>query len=255
MPFLDVPGPIAFAHRGFAPDGAENSMAAFERAVALGYRYLETDVRVTADGVALAFHDATLDRVTDRRGRISQLRWAEVRRARIAGREPIPVLAEVLSAWPQVCVNVDVKHEGAIGPTIDAIRRTGALERVCVGAFSTARVIALRQLLGPQLCTSLGPREAIALRMAAAIGRAPRAALGQCVQVPARIGRVQLLDTRFLDTAHTLGLPVHAWTVNTRAEMEWLLDLGVDGLMTDRADLLREVLIERGHWSASSGRS
>ena len=85
--FLDAPVPVAFSHRGFAPDGGENSMAAFERAVALGYRYLETDVRVTSDGVALAFHDSTLDRVTDQRGRVADLPWAQVRHARIDGRE------------------------------------------------------------------------------------------------------------------------------------------------------------------------
>ncbi|HVU91220.1 MAG TPA: glycerophosphodiester phosphodiesterase family protein, partial [Jatrophihabitans sp.] len=129
--FLDAPTPHAFAHRGFAPDGAENSLAAFERAVALGYRYLETDVRVTADGVALAFHDASLDRVTDRRGRIADLSWSQVRRARIAGREPIPLLADLLAAWPDVRVNIDVKAPNKIAPTVEAIRRTGSVRRVC----------------------------------------------------------------------------------------------------------------------------
>lgn len=250
MPFLDAPGPIAFAHRGFAPDGAENSMAAFERAVQLGYRYLETDVRVTTDGVALAFHDATLDRVTDRRGRIAEQRWAEVRHARIGGRHPIPLLAEVLAAWPDVFVNVDVKHVSCIRPAIDAIRRTGSLDRVCIGAFSGARVAAVRRVLGPQLCTALAPREALGLRFSASLGRTPRPALGQCVQVPARLGRVAFIDARFLETAHDLGLPVHAWTVNDRAEMIRLLDLGVDGVMTDRADVLRDVLVERGEWAS-----
>lgn len=253
MPFLDATGPIAFAHRGFAPDGGENSMAAFERAVTLGYRYLETDVRVTADGVALAFHDATLDRVTDRRGRIAQLHWAEVRRARIAGKHPIPLLADVLAAWPEVFVNVDVKHVSCIKPTIDAIRRTGSLDRVCVGAFSFARVESVRRDLGPQLCTALAPKEAIGLRVSASLGRPARPTLGQCVQVPARLGRMTFIDARFVDTAHRLGLPVHAWTVNDRAEMVRLLDLGVDGVMTDRADVLREVLVERGEWRGAAG--
>ena len=108
MAFLDSTPPVAFAHRGFAPDGAENSMAAFENAVRLGYQYLETDVRVTADGVALAFHDAALDRVTDRRGRIAGLPWRVVQQARIAGTEPIPLLVDVLTAWPDVCINLDV---------------------------------------------------------------------------------------------------------------------------------------------------
>lgn len=225
-------------------------MAAFERAVALGYTYLETDVRVTSDGVALAFHDSTLDRTTDQRGRVADLPWAQVRHARIDGRERIPVLAELIDAWPDTYVNIDIKAEHCIGPTIDVIRRTRSLERVCVGAFSGSRVAAMRRVLGPRLCTSLGPREALALRAAPGLRRSPGRGLARCAQVPARIGRIQFVNARYLAAAHRLGLPVHAWTVNDRAEMIRLLDLGVDGLMTDAADVLRSVLIERGQWSA-----
>src|SRR6185437_3538047 len=160
MAFLDGTTPLAFAHRGFAPDGAENSMAAFQRAVDLGYRYLETDVRVTADGVALAFHDAGLDRVTDHRGRLDQLSWDTVKHARIAGREPIPELRDLLGCWPDVRINLDVKSDRAIAPTVEAVRRTNSIERVCIGAFSTGRIAAVRAALGAALCTSLGPREA-----------------------------------------------------------------------------------------------
>ena len=245
MAFLDGPAPLAFAHRGFARDGDENSMAAFARAVALGYRYLETDVRVTADGVALAFHDASLDRTTDRSGRIRALPWSEVRRARIAGREPIPLLAELLSAWPDVRLNIDVKDDHSLGAAVDVIRQSGALDRVCVGAFADDRVAAVRAALGPSVCTSLGPLAALRLRLP---GRPRRALSGQCAQVPFRVGRFDLVDARYLATAHGLGLQVHVWTVNARADMERALDLGVDGIMTDRADVLREVLTARGAW-------
>lgn len=245
MAFLDGPTPLAFAHRGFARNGDENSMAAFERAVALGYRYLETDVRVTADGVALAFHDASLDRTTDRSGRIRALPWSDVRSARIAGREPIPLLAELLSAWPHVQVNIDVKDDHSLGAAIDVIRQSRAIERVCVGAFADDRVAAIRAALGPSACTSLGPLEALRLRLP---GRPRRAPAGQCAQVPFRIGRFDLVDARYLEIAHNLGLQVHVWTVNARADMERALDLGVDGIMTDRADVLRDVLAARGAW-------
>jgi glycerophosphoryl diester phosphodiesterase len=246
--FLDCTGPIAMAHRGFAAGGDENSMAAFARAVELGYRYLETDVRVTGDGVALAFHDARLDRVTDRRGRVDAQPWSVVQRARIAGREPIPRLDEVLDTWPDVRVNVDVKSDRGIGPAVDAIRRTRSVDRVCVAAFSTTRIAALRAALGPRLCTSLGPREALNLRW-----RPVRAGqfAGRCAQVPARIGPRRLIDARYLAAAHRAGAVVHAWTVNSRTEMVRLVDLGVDGIITDRADVLREVLGASGLWSAA----
>jgi glycerophosphoryl diester phosphodiesterase len=248
--FLDAAPPIAFSHRGFAPDRCENSMAAFERAVELGYRYLETDVRVTADGVALAFHDGTLDRVTDRRGRIADLPWAVVRRARIGGREPIPLLTDLLAAWPHVRVNLDVKADRSVAPTVEAIRRTAAVDRVCVGAFSTRRITAVRRALGPHVCTSLGPRAAMRLRLPAGIHPPPGSLRGRCAQVPARIGRRPFVDARYLSAAHAAGLAVHAWTVNDAAEMVRLLDLGVDGIMTDRADMLRDLLVARGQWPA-----
>jgi glycerophosphoryl diester phosphodiesterase len=245
--FLDGPAPLAFAHRGFAPDGAENSMAAFQRAMDLGYRYLETDVRVTADGVPLAFHDARLDRVTDRRGRLDRLPWALVQHARIRGREPIPRLADVLGAWPDARINIDVKCRAAIAPTVAAIRSADSVDRVCVGAFSTARVAAVRRALGPQVCTSLGPRAVLSLRVAQWARDRPLT----CVQAPARLAGRVFVDARFVANAHRFGLPVHVYTVNDRAEMHRLLDLGVDGVMSDRADVLREVLTARGQWSAS----
>lgn len=219
-------------------------MSAFERAIALGYRYLETDVRVTADGVALAFHDARLDRMTDHTGRIDRMRWADVRRARILGREPIPLLSDVLSTWPQAMINVDVKAGTSVRPTVDAIRRAGALERVCVGAFSSRRIAAVRRELGPRLCTSVGPRGVLTLRIA----RRLRGEHIRCVQAPALIGRRAFITARYVQDAHAAGLQVHAYTVNTVAEMGRLLDLGVDGIMTDQAELLRDLLIERGQW-------
>lgn len=228
-------------------------MAAFERAVRLGYRYLETDVRVTADGVAVAFHDASLDRVTDHPGRIDGLSWSAVRAARIGGTEPIPLLTELLAAWPDTFVNLDVKADRSVGPTVDAIRRTGAVARVCVGAFSSRHIVAMQRALGPQLCTSLGPRAALRLRLTDRASARQRARLvGRCAQVPARIGARPFVDARYVAAAHALGLPVHAWTVNDPAEMARLLDLGVDGIMTDRADVLRDLLIGRGQWSGRS---
>jgi glycerophosphoryl diester phosphodiesterase len=229
--FLADAAPIAFAHRGFATgpaSGAENSMAAFEQAV------------------ALAFHDARLDRVTDRSGIVARLPYAVVRRARIGGREPIPLLADLLAAWPSVRVNIDVKSDLGVPATVRAIKHTGAVRRVCVGAFSTRRIVAIRRALGPDLVTSLGPREVLAVRTGAR--RLRNRLTGRCAQVPAQLGRARFIDARFIAAAHRAGAPVHVWTVNDATEMTRLLDLGVDGIMTDRADVLRDLLVARGQW-------
>jgi glycerophosphoryl diester phosphodiesterase len=207
-------------------------------------------VRVTADGVPLAFHDARLNRVTDRAGKLADLAWSDVRAARIRGSEPIPLLTDVLTAWQETFVNLDVKSDDAVGPTVDAIRRTGTLDRVCVGAFSTSRIAAVRNALGPKLATSLGPRAALGLRFARVTRRNRGLLAGRCAQVPARIGRRLFVDERYVSIAHALGVPVHAWTVNDPTEMTRLLDLGVDGIMTDRAEVLRDLLVARNQWPA-----
>lgn len=246
--FLDAPRPLAFAHRGGAAGGVENSAAAFAAAVALGYRYLETDVHATADGALVAFHDTSLDRVTDRAGQIADLPYREVAAARIGGREPIPLLEDLLGAWPQARFNIDVKVADAIEPLVQAVRRTHSLDRVCISSFSDARLAKVRAALGPELCTALGPRAVAALRVGSYLpGIRPRA--GVCAQVPTGTRTVRIIDPRFVAAAHRLGLQVHVWTIDEPAEIRRLLDLGVDGIMTDRADVLRDVLIRRGAWT------
>src|ERR687893_782072 len=249
-PFLEHDGPLAIAHRGGALDGWENSMAAFARAVELGYRYLETDVQVTADEVLVAFHDDRLDRVTDRPGEIGSLPWREVRAARIGGTDPIPFFAGVLARWPDVRGNVDPKSDRAVGPLVRTIRAAGALDRVCIGSFSDRRLGRARAAPGPGLCTSLGPGEVLRLRLAA-WGLVPRSAVPSgpaCAQIPVRRGVVPLAERRMLSCAHALGLPVHVWTVNDPVQMHDLLELGVDGLVSDDIVALRAVLGDRGEW-------
>jgi glycerophosphoryl diester phosphodiesterase len=250
--FLDGPVPLAMAHRGGAIEHVENTMAAFEACVALGYRYLETDVRVTADGVLVAFHDPTLERVTDRAGRIEHLSWAEVAMARIGGREPIVRLEDLLGAWPDVRINLDLKAAGVLAPLVRIVRRLHALDRICIGSFSDARVAAARRVFGPTLCTSLGPRGVAALRLSSYSPRAAGLVRMQagCAQVPLQLGGRALVDERFVVAAHARGLQVHVWTVDDPAECVHMLDMGVDGVMTDRPAMLRELLEKRGQWTA-----
>jgi glycerophosphoryl diester phosphodiesterase len=252
-PFLDHPGPLAFAHRGGAGDWPENTMPAFEHAVELGYRYVETDVHTTADGVVLAFHDDRLDRVTDRTGAIIDLPWREVAASRVDGVEPIPTLEELLGTWPELRVNIDPKSDAAVDPLIEVVHRAGAIDRVCIGSFSDRRVERAHRRLGPQLCTSPGPRGVARLRAAATVSLLPRptalAARHGCVQVPVRGGGLTLVEPRFIALCHDLGLQVHVWTIDDPVEMRRLLDLGVDGLMTDRPGVLKEVLVARDAWT------
>src|ERR671910_1027488 len=214
LPFLDWPGPLAFAHQGAHADGqnGENTMASFEAAVALGYRYLETDAHATSDGVLVAFHDDHLDRLTDRSGLIARLPWAEVRAARVRDRHQIPLLEDLLMAWPDVRVNIDPKHDAAVGPLVELVRRTGTVDRVCIGAFSDRRLARIRAAL-PGVCTSMGPRQ-VARLVAASRGLPVGRFAAGCAQVPERQGKVALVTDRFVAAAHDRGLQVHVWTVD-----------------------------------------
>jgi glycerophosphoryl diester phosphodiesterase len=251
--FLDGPTPVAMAHRGGAIEHLENTLPAFQACVDLGYRYLETDVRVTADGELVAFHDPTLDRVTDRTGRLEALPWREVQPALIGGREPILRLEDLLGAWPDVRFNLDIKAAGVLAPLVRTVRRLKVEDRICLASFSDARVAAARRVFGPEVCTSLGPRGVAALRLSA---YSPRAAglvriQAGCAQVPLHLGGRPLVDERFIEAAHARSLQVHVWTVDNEAAATEMLALGVDGVMTDRPGMLRDLLVGRGQWTGA----
>lgn len=229
-------------------------MVAFEHAVRTGFRYLETDVQATRDGVVVAFHDDALDRTTDRSGRISELPYSEVARAKVAGTTPIPTIEELLGTWPEVRVNVDVKADSAIDPLIDTIRRTKSFNRVCVGSFSQHRLDRVRRALGPGLCTTHTPWGVAGIRIASWLGGLVGGPLGRvpCAQVPIAVPVefpiARVVDRGFIRAAHRLGIQVHVWTIDDAVEMHRLLDLGVDGIMTDEVEVLRDVLMSRGEW-------
>lgn len=248
-PFLDTSLPIAFAHRGGASDEPENTMPAFQRAIDLGYRYMETDVHATKDGVLLAFHDDDLQRTCGVAGRISELGYDEVRRARVAGREPIPLMSELLSSWPSARFNIDCKADNALEPLIELLTATASLDRVCVGSFSDDRLRHLRTHFGKALCTSLGPKEVARLRLRSWLRHRPQFDGAYAAQIPLKQGPITITDRALVDAAHHAGLQVHVWTIDQPNEMEHLLDMGVDGIMTDHLVVLRDVLESRGLWS------
>ena len=269
LPFLDAGrgdgAVLAFAHRGGAhhPDivGLENTLAAFDHAVKLGYQYLETDVHTTSDGVLLAFHDDVLDRVTSRVGPVAGTPYVDLADALIGGREPIPTMADLLDQFPRTRFNIDLKSETAVPQLADLVERTRSHDRVCVGSFSDTRLRAFRRLVSRPGATSFGPVGVGLSRFAPrSLAETVLRGRGNALQVPHRLpprmGRplagLTVVNQRFVQRAHASGRPVHVWTVDDPAEMHHLLDLGVDGLMTDRTDVLRDVLVSRGQWMGAA---
>ncbi|WP_419944462.1 glycerophosphodiester phosphodiesterase family protein [Candidatus Poriferisodalis sp.] len=230
-------------------------MAAFEGAVRLGYRFLETDVQATSDGVLAVFHDHDLTPVSSGRGQISEMTWAEVSHARVGG-EPIPRLEELLDAFDDVRISIDPKTDTSVEPLIAALRRPGVLDRVCVGSFSDNRLARMDEALGDAVCLSFSPREiarlrvlsASPLRKARTLRRRDRPFRGRIASIPLRQGVIPLATRRLVEFAHRSGIAVYAWIIDDPAEMQRLLDLGIDGIMTDEPKVLTEVMAARGLW-------
>ena len=254
--------PLGFAHRGFTPpdragDGThswENTLEAFRAALDLGITHLETDVQATSDGVAVVMHDPDLRRTTGRAVPVQALTWAEVSEVRVAGAHRVPRVEEALEAFDTAVLNIDVTDARAVRPLAEALRRAGAQDRVVVASFDGRRARAVQQLV-PGVARSAGMAASAGARLAATLERVSpelgrrllrRATHGaDALQLPEQAGRIRVVTPRLLRLAHDVGMQVHVWTVDEPDDMDRLLDLGVDGLMSDRADLLSAVLRRR----------
>ena len=252
--------PVAIAHRGSRLLWPENTMEAFSGAVGLGYRHLETDLRVTSDGVLVCLHDPTVDRTTDGSGPVTDFTFNELSRLDAGYRHlgldgrlfrgggiRVPTLEEAVLAYPEVSFVVDLKTDNLVEPLHDLIERLGLHERLIVGSFSDRRLQEFREVSAGRVATSTGATLARSWLVASRVGRG---VMGEAsaLQLPRRSRGLRVIDRKLIESAHAYGLQVHVWTVNSRSEMGELLDLGIDGIITDRPDVLKEVLEERGQW-------
>lgn len=246
-PFLTAPRAHAFAHRGGAREVEENTMPAFAHAVGLGYSHVELDVHATRDGVVVIHHDPDMSRICGDPRRIADLDWSELREIRTKGGAEIPRLEELFASFPRLFVNIETKSSQAVTPLCALIKRLGVLERICIGSFDPKRTREARAALGPGLLWSPAHLQVAKLW---ARGWGMPFGLGDfgVVQVPVSWNGIAVITRRFIRAAHEAGVAVQIWTVNDKREMTRLLDLGVDGLMTDCPTLLREVLEARGAW-------
>jgi len=248
-PYLDNTSPIAFAHRGGTSAAPENTLRAFDDAVTLGYRYVETDVHSTRDGRLVAFHDNDLQRTCGKPWQIEETDWSTLSTARIDGTDPIPLLEDLLTSWPDLRINIDCKSDAAMQPLIDTIRRSNCIDRICVGSFSDKRLQHIRSELGAGLCTSMGPQEVVRLVLGSTTGipiSPSRHAL--IAQVPVRQGPIPVVTRRSIARAHRLGLQIHVWTIDDPLQIGQLLDMGVDGVMSDDTRALKDVFLARKLW-------
>lgn len=255
MRYGEEHGPLAIAHRGGLALGPENTLATFARATALGVRYLETDVLTTRDGALVCFHDATLERLTGDPSSVASRSLLSLRRLRVDG-EPIPTLAEAMGSFPETRFAIDLKDEASGAALVDLMRANPSwARRICIAGTWSSRLLRVQREV-PDITTALGWRALTTLIAASrAYARPPAGvACGTFAHVPLRLGQVPIYAERIVRRAHALDIRVAVWTVNDRPTMARLLDAGVDAIITDHPDLLREVLISRGQWAPLAGR-
>jgi glycerophosphoryl diester phosphodiesterase len=251
--------PIVIAHRGGALLWPENTLLAFENAVRLGVDMLEMDLRSTADGVPVVLHDPTVDRTTEGTGRLRDLPLAELRRfdagyrwSDDGGRSfpyrgrgvTVPTLEEVLRAFPGTPMTLELKEADPelLEKVCSSLRTFGANHRALVASFDVDALRAFRRLC-PEVATSATASEARRfVLLSKATTTPPYVPPAQALQLPERYGPLRVLTPGLIAAARANDLPVHAWTINEEADMRRLLDLGVDGIVTDRPDLLLELL-------------
>jgi glycerophosphoryl diester phosphodiesterase len=252
-PYGCGPAPLVVAHRGGAGLAAENTLEAFDRSYALGVRYLETDVRVSADGVCVAFHDADTARLTGVPGRLAGREWDGLRQLRVRGGPGIPRLEELLTSFPGAWFMLDLKDPRAIGPLARVLREHGALDRVCLGGSSDRWLSDVRAVLGGEVATALGWESLTRLATAARFGVRPRGLVpAPFAHVPLRLGGVPVFVERLVSLAHDAGSRVLVWTVDTPAAMHRLFDAGVDGIISDRPDVLLDVVGLRSRFTGGN---
>jgi glycerophosphoryl diester phosphodiesterase len=251
--------PLVMAHRGGKGLWPENTVYAFERAQALGVDVLEMDVHGTADGVPVVIHDSTVDRTTDGAGPVRDFSVSGLK-ALDAGYQwspddgqtfpyrgqgiTVPTVEEVFAAFPATPMNIEIKHldPPLISRFCSLIREYGMADWVLIASFDDEAMGAFRDQC-PEVATSTAENEVI---MLFAFGKVFLEAIyspgAGAVQVPEYRNDLHVLTPRFVAAAHGRNLQVHAWTINDPADMRRLVDLGVDGIITDYPDRLFEVL-------------
>jgi len=248
-PFLTAPGARAFAHRGGSAEAEENTLPAFSRAVALGYTHAELDVHLTRDGAVVVHHDPTLMRMFGDPRAVADMTLAQLQDLRSAGGVHVPLLSDLLEALPGLFTTIELKSDTVAAPLAQVLQRMNATGRVCLGSFNPARTHAARHALGGQVLWS--PAHAQVARLwLSGFGLPLRLDDFAVVQVPVAWRGIPLVTPRFVRAAHARAIAVQVWTVDDPAQMTALLDMGVDGLMTDHPTRLRDVLRQRGAWHA-----
>ena len=238
---------MAFAHRGGTEFAPENTYEAFSSAVGIGYKYLETDVHPNADNKLMAFHDSSVDRVTNYKGKICNFTSSELKKIKIKEKFQIPFLEDLIESFSKSFFSIDMKSDQSVKPLIKLIKSMNAVDRVCFASFSQDRIDYVRDEFDNKCITSMGPREIIKTKISSIINFKHKI-IPKISSLPISRYRIKLLNKRHINFLKSLNIKVIAWTINDVEAINKLIDLGVDGIMTDNISVLKKILIKKNIW-------
>ena len=247
LEFIRSTNIVPIAHRGASLLASENSFESFRKAFDLGYRVIETDIHSSKDGTAYIFHDITLERLTGENLKISDLKDVDIDSLKINNSSIIPRLSNVFEEFPEGLFNLDAKTWKSTTPIVDTIQNMGCRSRVCIASFNDRRVNAIIKELGLETCHSMGTSNVIKFYLGAQLG-IEQHFTSQCIQLPIKMFGISLTTRKVLSYARKLGIKIHFWTINNPVIMQKLLELNVDGIMTDDCVLLKEIMKEQNKW-------
>lgn len=238
--YLKYEGLAVLSHRGGALESSENTLDSFSYSQSIGCKFIETDVQVSSDGIPYIFHDNDLKRILNKSIKFSSLSSHEIDNLRIFGSNKIPKLEETLIEFPNLYFQIDFKTDEVAMPALEVIKRTKSNERVCIASFNSKRLSLVREN-SPELCISMGPIEVLntVLSRFKLYGSAIP---GDCLQIPIYYYGLRLVTKKFVDYVQSKGLKIMVWTINDINTFNYLIDLNVDGIITDKPKLLFETI-------------
>ena len=242
--YLNYNGLAVMAHRGGSLEAPENTIESFKYAIEIGSDIIETDIQLSSDGVPYIFHDDDLKRIPGIEKNFNDLLASEIDELNIFGDFKIPTLEETLKQFPDTKFQIDFKTDEVVDPAIEIINKLPHVKKnLCIASFSSQRLQKIKSKLSDVTC-SMGPHEVLKLLLKS-FGIYRGEVGGDCLQIPIYRYGIKIVTKRFVDFCKRENIKISVWTINSTEEMDYLIDLDVDGIITDKPKALINLLASR----------
>ena len=239
--YLNYDGLAVMAHRGGSLEAPENTIESFNYSLEIGSDIIETDIQLSSDGIPYIFHDDDLKRISGLEKNFNELLSSEIDELNIFGDYKIPTLEETLKQFPNTKFQIDFKTDEVVDPAIEIINKFPHIKKnLCVASFSSHRLQNIKSKLS-DVTYSMGPYEVLKLLLKS-FGIYRGEISGDCLQIPIYRYGIKIVTRRFVDFCKRENIKISVWTINSIEEMNYLIDLKVDGIITDKPKALIDLL-------------